>query len=58
MFSIASQPSRFGQLADYSLNEYIDLPKLTITEYDGHVQLKFDVNSFESILLMEHILKR
>jgi hypothetical protein len=41
MFSIASQPSRFGQLADYSLNEYIDLPKLTITEYDGHVQLKF-----------------
>ena len=32
MFSIASQPSRCGQLADYGLNEYIDLSKLIMTD--------------------------
>jgi len=28
------------------------------TKANNDVQLKFDVNSFESIMLMEHILKR
>ena len=32
MFSIVSQPSRFGQLADYGLNEYIDLPELIMND--------------------------
>ena len=45
-------------LADYGLSEYIDLSKLIMADEDGHVQLTFDVDSFESILLMEDILKR
>jgi hypothetical protein len=41
-----------------NVNEYINLSKLIMADEDGHVQLTVDVVSFESILLMEHILKR